>query len=103
MTRIAESTRINLKSVLYLTDFSEASEAALPFALAVASNYGANVHALHVLTPMIPEACPEAIRADEKLANAEMAKADLRLTGVVHDTAVVRGVGVWPAVEQAIR
>jgi len=103
MTRIAESTRITLKSVLYLTDFSEASDAALPLALAIASNYGAKVHALHVLTPMIPEACLEAIRADEKLANAEMAKVDFRLTEVVHDTAVVRGVGVWPAVEQAIR
>ena len=103
MTRIAESTRITLKSVLYLTDFSEASDAALPLALAIASNYGAKVHALHVLTPMIPEACLEAIRADEKLANAEMAKVDFRLTGVVHDTAVVRAVGVWPAVEQAIR
>ena len=55
MTRIAESTRMSLKSVLYLTDFSEISEAALPFALAVASNYGAKVHALHVLTPVIPE------------------------------------------------
>jgi len=68
MTRIAESTRITLKNVLYLTDFSESSEAALPFAVAIASKYGATVHALHVLTPVIPETCLEAISADEKLA-----------------------------------
>ena len=102
MTRIAEGTRITLKSVLYLTDFSEASEAALPFAVAIASDYGARLHALHVLTPVIPETCLEAIRADEKFANAELAKVDFQLTGVAHDTAMARGVGVWSAVEQAI-
>ena len=30
------STRITLKNILYLTDFSEPSEAALPFAAAIA-------------------------------------------------------------------
>ena len=101
MTMIA-STRIALKNVLYLTDFSEPSEVALPFAVAIASDYGARVHALHVLTPVIPETYTEAIHADEELANAEMAEVDSQLAGVAHDTAMARGVGVWPAVEQAI-
>ncbi len=74
MTRIPEGTRITLKSVLYLTHFSEASEAALLFAVAIASDYGARVYVLHVLTPVIPETCLEAIRADEKFANTELAK-----------------------------
>jgi nucleotide-binding universal stress UspA family protein len=102
MTMIA-STRVTLKNVLYLTDFSEPSEVALPFAVAIASDYGARVHALHVLTPVIPETCTEAIHADEELANAEMAKVDSQLARVAHDTAMARGVGVWPAVEQAIQ
>lgn len=102
MTIIAEGARVTLKNVLYLTDFSEPSEAALPFAVAIASDYGATVHALHVLTAVIPENCPEAIHADEELANAEMAKVDSRLTGVAHDTATALGVGLWAAVEQAI-
>jgi nucleotide-binding universal stress UspA family protein len=102
MTRIAEGTRIALKSILYLTDFSEPSEAALPFAVAIARDYGAKVHALHVLTPVIPEAYVEAIHADEELANAEMVKVDSQLTGVAHDTGMARGVGVWAAVEQAV-
>ncbi|MFZ0738771.1 MAG: universal stress protein [Candidatus Acidiferrales bacterium] len=102
MTIIAEGARVTLKNVLYLTDFSEPSEAALPFAVAIASDYGATVHALHVLTPVIPENCPEAIHADEELANADMAKVDSRLTGVAHDTAMALGVGLWAAVEQAI-
>src|SRR5271157_663331 len=103
MTKIAEGTRVALNSVLYLTDFSEPSEVALPFAVALASDYGAKVHALHVLTPVIPETCTDAVHADEELANVEMAKVESQLTGVAHDTGMARGVGVWPAVEQAIQ
>jgi nucleotide-binding universal stress UspA family protein len=102
MTKIAKSTRISLKNVLYLTDFSEPSEAAMPFAVAIANDYGAKVHVLHVLTPVIPETCVEAIHADEDLANAEMEKVDSQLAGIAHDTATARGVGVWPAIQQAI-
>jgi len=51
MAKPAEGTRVVLKNVLYLTDFSESSAVALPFAVAIARNYGATVHALHVLTP----------------------------------------------------
>ena len=103
MIKIAEGTRVTLKSILYLTDFSDPSAAALPFAVAIAREYGAKVHALHVLTPVIPEACVEVIHADQELADAEMAKVDSELSGVTHDTAMARGVGVWQAVEQAVR
>jgi nucleotide-binding universal stress UspA family protein len=102
MTRIAEGTRISVRNILYLTDFSEPSEAALPFAVAIARDYGASVYALHVLTPVIRAAYAEAIHADEELAHAEMTKVDSRLAGVAHDTGLVQGIGVWPAVEQAI-
>ena len=103
MTMIGASTRITLKNVLYLTDFSGFSEAALPFAIALARNYGASIHALHVLTPPIPEACREAIHADEALANAEMSKVRSQLADVAYDTAVVRGADLWSAVEPVIK
>jgi nucleotide-binding universal stress UspA family protein len=102
MTRVAEGTRVVLKSVLYLTDFSEPSAVALPFAVAIAKDYGAKVHALHVLTPVIPEGCAAAIHADEVLADVEMAKLNSELSAVSHDSAMAEGVGVWQAVEQAI-
>jgi hypothetical protein len=51
MKTAGANTRVTLKNVLFLTDFSEPSEAALPFAVAIAREYGATVHALHVLTP----------------------------------------------------
>jgi nucleotide-binding universal stress UspA family protein len=40
------STATKVKNILYLTDFSEPSEAALPFAATLARGYGAKVHAL---------------------------------------------------------
>jgi nucleotide-binding universal stress UspA family protein len=103
MTNIAEGARIILKNVLYLTDFSEPSAVALPFAAAIARDYGAKLHALHVLTPVIPKDFPEAVRADEDLANMEMAKIDSQLSSVNHDTMMSRGLDLWPAVEHAIQ
>lgn len=102
MTMIQAGTRITLKNVLYLTDFSDSSGAALPFAIAMARTYSASVHALHVLTPAIPEACRDAIHTDEELANAEMLKVGSQLADVAHDTAVVRGAALWPALEPVI-
>ncbi len=103
MTAVGETARVTLKNILYLTDFSESSEAALPFAIAIARNYGANVHALHVLTPSIPEACHEAVTADEELASTEMTKIGSKLADIVHGTAVIHGTTFWSAVERMVR
>src|SRR6202022_1405726 len=63
-------TRLTLKNILFLTDFSEPSEAALPFAVAMAREYGATIHVLHVLTPAAysnsrPEVCFVGMEAEE--------------------------------------
>jgi len=102
MTTTRASSQLQLKSILYLTDFSEPSEEALPFALAIARNYGATVHALHILSPVIPESCPGAIKADDDLAEMEMQKVESQLVGVDHDSRVVLGMEVWPAIDQEI-
>ncbi len=101
-------TRINLKKILYLTDFSEPSEAALPFAVAVAREYGAKVFAFHVMTPSpllytTPETTAATMEAVEEAAREEMQRADAQLAGLTHETIVERDVAVWPAIERAIR
>src|ERR1700682_120716 len=48
MTTVAASSRIALKNILYLTDFSEPSETALPFAAAIAREYGSKIYVLHM-------------------------------------------------------
>ena len=100
--------RVKVKNILYLTDFSQPSEAALPFVVASARNYGAVVHALHVLAPIrhtctTPEVRFAEERVHERLAQAGMQDVDSKLSGVAHKTIVARELGVWPAVEQAIK
>ena len=107
MKAVDTGTRVNLKSILFLTDFSQPSEAALPFAIAIAREFAATIHAQHVLIPqpylyMTPQTIPVAIEAQEENAQAEMQRVEAQLTGVPHDVTVVRGVDIWSALEHAI-
>jgi nucleotide-binding universal stress UspA family protein len=100
-------TRLTLKNIVFLTDFSEPSEAALPFAVAMAREYGATIHAVHVLTPAAysnsrPEVCFVAMEAEEETAQSEIERVDARLTGLAHESMVVRGFAIWPTLEQAM-
>jgi nucleotide-binding universal stress UspA family protein len=102
MTSTHAETFVKIKSVLYLTDFSEASESALAFAVAIAHKYAGSVKVLHVLTPVIPESCPEAVKADRELADAEMQKMKLRMGGVASEAIMAHETGVWAAVQRQI-
>jgi len=107
MSPAGTGARIALKNILFLTDFSEASQAALPFALAIGREFGATIHALHVLKPesyvyAVPETAGVAIEAQEEIAEAEMRRVESQLVGMPHEVSVVRGIGIWPALEQAI-
>src|SRR5215475_8414846 len=43
--------RVQLKSIVFATDFSEAAETALPFAAQIAKSFGAKLFAVHAKTP----------------------------------------------------
>jgi nucleotide-binding universal stress UspA family protein len=95
------------ENVLFLTDFSEPSEAALPFAVAIAREYGAKVHALHVLTPTpyvysTPDWTVATIGGQEESAQAEIARVGAQLAGLPHETMIERGFEGWPTLEQAV-
>jgi nucleotide-binding universal stress UspA family protein len=42
---------ISLKNILFATDFSEASDAALPYAAAIARRYDSQLHVAHIMSP----------------------------------------------------
>jgi nucleotide-binding universal stress UspA family protein len=101
-------TRIKIENILFLTDFSQASDAALPFALAIASDYRATIHVLHVLTPaplvyMAPDTVMAAIEAQEECAEAQMQRVRAQLVGVPSHSSIVRGTAVWPMVRQTVK
>jgi nucleotide-binding universal stress UspA family protein len=108
MTNVSTGVQIEIKNLLYLTDFSEPSEAALPFATAIARKYGARLHALHVVLPMpylftAPETIADSIAAEEEIAEADMLRLDSRLNGLPHETIIERGPGLWCVLESAIK
>ena len=107
MRAIEAGVRLTLKNILLLTDFSEASEFAVPFAVAVAREYESKVYAMHVLTPVplayvAPESAVAGIEGLEEGAEEGMQRVDALLVGVPHETMLVRAESVWSPVEQVL-
>jgi nucleotide-binding universal stress UspA family protein len=72
MKTLDTQTRIQLKNVLFLTDFSTPAAAAIPYAAEVAKRFGAMLYALHVQTPAVnPMTEPATWAALEKAAEVE--------------------------------
>jgi nucleotide-binding universal stress UspA family protein len=67
---IAPATQISLKDVLFATDFSAASEHALPYLRAIAKPFNSAVHLCHIEAPIPPTAsfaAPQIYEATGKL------------------------------------
>ena len=104
-------TGISLKNVLFATDFSEVSEAALPYAAAICRRYNCQLHAVHVISPasyIVPsepvgsitiESMHEAARAD---AQEKMQALVSRLKVVPHHTYIREG-DVWETLSDMVR
>lgn len=102
------SEPVSFKNVLFLTDFSEPSEAALPFAIGIARAYGSKAFVLHVLLPdpllySTPTSVAVVDEAQEDAAKASMQLVASRLAGLPYETVLEWGAGVWPNVEQALK
>ncbi len=98
-------TRIAFKNVLFSTDFSAASEAALPFAVAIARRFGAKLYTFHVLTPMpydysTPMLAETLIEAQEEAVRTDMQRLESQLSGVPHEAIVELGLEIWPIIER---
>jgi len=104
---IETASAIKLNNILYLTDFSEPAEAALPFVKAIARQYGSRVYAAHVMLPdvyacMTPEFGDLATVGLEQAAEARMQKIAAGLTGLPHQTVIEWGPEVWPALQRVV-
>jgi nucleotide-binding universal stress UspA family protein len=90
MKTLEPITRIALKNLLFATDFSACSNAALPYALAIAHQYNAKLFAVHVLTPgsyllfASPENWPAVLEAEEEKHQINTARLEEKLRGVAH-------------------
>lgn len=107
MECIETANEIGLKNILYLTDFSEPADAALPFATAIAREYGARIHAFHIILPdvytcMAPEFGDVVASGLEEAAGAKMQRLESRLTGVPHETGIEWGSNVWGVLQRVV-
>src|SRR6202162_1910292 len=106
MTTVATKTRIALTNILFATDFSPAAEAALPYAVGLAKQYGAKVHGLHVRFPATypivgQEAMPQVLEAAEKQAKCEAKQLHEMLESVPHEVTVAEG-DLWPILSEIV-
>lgn len=58
MPCLEQQTRLSLKNILFATDFSDASEAAVPYALGLARRYGSTILVAHVIPPEVERSIP---------------------------------------------
>ena len=89
--------RIALKNILFATDFSPCSNAALPYALSVARRYGATLHAAHVMPTraemllMSPEDWPAGPEEEDKWIHTYVEQLEKQVHGVPHEVLTPRG------------
>jgi len=108
MGSIETVREIALNNILYLTDFSEPAEAALPFAAAIARKYGSKIYIYHILLPnvyacMAPEFGDVVTAGLDQAAEAQMHRVDSRLTGLPHETIIERGSEVWAVLQPVLQ
>jgi len=107
MKAVQARSRIALKNILFATDFSSAANAAAPFAMQLAKNYGAKVYGLHVslfddYTSAAPEAWAMMAEAREKQAQESARHLNEQLAGIEHEVLLSEG-NIWEVVSEVIK
>lgn len=107
MKATAVSTRLELRNILYATDFSPVAEAAAPIAVEIARRYGATVFAVHVRAPQVtglvpPESWQVVRDASEIQATEQAEHLKSLFRGVKHEVTVNEG-GIWDTLASIIK
>ena len=102
------ASEIALNNILYLTDFSDCAETALPVATAIAREFGAKIYAMHVLLPdvytsLAPEFGQVVAAGLEEAAEAKMREIGSRLGGLPHETTIEQGSQIWPTLQRELQ
>lgn len=103
------ATDVQLKSVLMATDFSPASDKALPHAVAIARHYGAKIYLAHIVSSLrFAKAGPEAIACSKTLALRDAALVERKLVAIgalngLHHEVIVRDGDIWNELHMIIR
>jgi nucleotide-binding universal stress UspA family protein len=97
MKPVEAGRRITLKNVLFATDLSSCSNAALPCALSVARRYGATLYAAYVMPTeadmlvMSPEYWSAVAEDEDKRIQGYVEHLEKQMQGIPHDVLTPRG------------
>ena len=92
MSANSQPELLAFKSILYLTDFSESSEAPFAFGMALSRIDQGILRVLHVVTPSVPGFLSLEDFANEERAKEQMRKIESRLEGLRCETRLERDV-----------
>lgn len=107
MATVEKVNRIALRSIVFATDFSPFSEAALPYAIAIARQYGGRVLATHVAPPSVyseapPERWSTAQRDDAERDHRRIDRLESELGTLPHQI-LMRVGDVWEVLRNLIK
>jgi nucleotide-binding universal stress UspA family protein len=105
MEKAEAKARVSLKNILYATDFSRHSNAALPYILSLARKFGSKVFAVHVLSSPLPNPPTQAWQAIAAQALREAKDAMARLEPAwreIPHEALIRKGDIWTELSRII-
>ena len=116
MTQVMEPIRavradqkISLAKIMVLTDFSDVSDLALQYAIALARRYEAQIYLTHIISPASYQLAEPGLAEytyQHMRQAAEQGLGDILVSGklrdVEHTTLILEG-NIWPTVERLIR
>ena len=107
MKTVETVNRIALQNVLFATDFSPFSDAALPYAVSIARQYGGKVFATHVVAPgsynlVPPDTWPMAVEDEGARDQHRIDHLEGKLGTVPHDIRMKVG-DVWPVLSKLVK
>ncbi len=106
MKTLEAGKRIGLKNILFATDFSPYSNAALPYALGIAGQYEAKLYGIHVVAPedylfTSPENWPAHMEQEEQRQQEAAGRLEEQIGAVPHT--ILSGVGeIWSVLSRVI-
>jgi len=106
MKSVEAGSRITLNNVLFATDFSPCSNAALPYAVSISRQYGAKLCAAHVVSSVAyvavsPEAWPTFAQQEQQRIQ-EVEDLEKKLQGIPHSV-LTRAGNVWEVLARLVR
>ncbi len=106
MKALEREARIQLKNIVFATDFSRPSEDALPYAAELARHFGAKLFALHVRPPevytMVPPESWKALGEAQEAQARERARNLLAPFPDLNSELVIEEGEIWPALASTI-